>query len=156
MNRSHALVHVAAAAGYLVPSSDSAKANNAVSAASTVGSGVDRLECLGHGFAVFVGHEPHSGPDQVHNTGLDGGLGPGRFDRVTEPGEPVTAHDEHVTHAPVAELAQTPAQNLAPSVAWTQIPRTCFTPSVSTPTAMWAALLRTWWLSRTLTTRASR
>jgi hypothetical protein len=38
----------------------------------------------------------------------------------------------------LASSAHTPAQNLAPSVACTQIPSTCLTPSRSTPTAMWA------------------
>jgi len=52
--------------------------------------------------------------------------------------------------------AHTPAQNFAPSVAWTQIPSTCLTPSRSTPTAMCAERLRTWWPSRTFTTNASR
>lgn len=36
----------------------------------------------------------------------------------------------------LASSAQTPAQNLAPSWAWIQIPSTCLTPSKSTPTAM--------------------
>ena len=56
----------------------------------------------------------------------------------------------------LASSAHTPAQNLAPSVCCTQIPRTCLTPSMSTPTAIWAALLITCAPSRTFTTRASR
>jgi len=39
--------------------------------------------------------------------------------------------------------AHTWAQNLAPSLAWTQMPRTCLIPSMSTPTAICAALLVT-------------
>ena len=43
----------------------------------------------------------------------------------------------------LASLAHTWAQNLAPSLARTQIPRTCLIPSMSTPTAICAALLVT-------------
>ena len=49
-------------------------------------------------------------------------------------GQPVSIADRNGNSS-----AQTPAQNFAPSVACTQIPRTCFTPSRSTPTAMCAA-----------------
>lgn len=56
----------------------------------------------------------------------------------------------------LASSAQTPAQNLAPSVVCTQIPSTCLMPSKSTPTAMWAALFDTCAPSRILTTIASR
>ena len=43
----------------------------------------------------------------------------------------------------LASSAHTWAQNLAPSLAWTQMPRTCLIPSMSTPTAICAALLVT-------------
>jgi hypothetical protein len=56
----------------------------------------------------------------------------------------------------LASSAHTDAQNFAPSLAWTQMPRTCLTPSMSTPTAMCAARLDTCAPSRILTTRASR
>ena len=52
--------------------------------------------------------------------------------------------------------AQTPAQNFAPSLVWSQIPRTCLMPSISTPTAMCAALFVTCPPSRTFTTIASK
>ena len=39
----------------------------------------------------------------------------------------------------LASSAHAPAQNFAPSDVWTQMPRTCLTPSRSTPTATWAA-----------------
>ena len=56
----------------------------------------------------------------------------------------------------LASSAHTRAQKEAPSSACTQIPRTCLTPSMSTPTAMWAALLDTRPPSRILTRIASR
>ena len=56
----------------------------------------------------------------------------------------------------LASSAQTPAQNFAPSLACTQMPSTCLTPSMSTPTAMCADRLVTCAPSRILTTSASR
>src|SRR5438309_7565734 len=61
-------------------------------------------------------------------------------------GNPVRPSQQTISTSRTPRLrssAQTPAQNLAPSVGCTQIPSTCLTPSRSTPTAMWAALLRT-------------
>lgn len=56
----------------------------------------------------------------------------------------------------LASSAHTPAQNLAPSDACTQMPSTCLIPSMSTPTAMCADRFATCAPSRILTTRASR
>ena len=77
----------------------------------------------------------------------------------TASGKPVSPSQQTISTSRTPRLrssAHTPAQNFAPSVAWTQIPSTCLTPSRSTPTAMYAARLRTWCPSRTFTTRASR
>jgi hypothetical protein len=74
-------------------------------------------------------------------------------------GNPVSPSQQAINTSWTPRLrssANTPAQNFAPSAVCTQIPSTCLIPSTSTPTAMWAALLRTWWLSRTFTINASR
>jgi hypothetical protein len=103
-----------------------------------------------------------------HQARLDRRLFPSRLDRIRQPGEAVAFHpsrrsegriqdDQHVADTPgLARSAQTPAQNFAPPLAWIQISSTCLTPSMSTPTAMWADLLITCDPSRTLTTSASR
>jgi hypothetical protein len=74
-------------------------------------------------------------------------------------GNPVSPSQQTISTSRTPRLrssAHTPAQNFAPSAACTQMPSTCRTPSRSTPTARCAALLRTWWPSRTFTTSASR
>src|SRR5215217_2400373 len=74
-------------------------------------------------------------------------------------GKPVSAATQANNTSCIPRLrssANTPAQNLAPSDVCTQMPSTCLIPSQSTPTAMWAALLRTWLDSLTFTTRASK
>ena len=74
-------------------------------------------------------------------------------------GKPVRPSQQTISTSRMPRLASwahTDAQNFAPSVAWTQIPSTCLTPSVSTPTAMCAARLVTCAPSRTFTTSASR
>jgi hypothetical protein len=74
-------------------------------------------------------------------------------------GNPVSPSQQTISTSRMPRLrssAHTPAQNFAPSLACTQIPSTCLTPSRSTPTAMCAALLRTWCPSRTFTISASR
>jgi hypothetical protein len=76
------------------------------------GGGVDRPQRRGHGLAVVVGNEPHRRPDQMHHTGLNHGLRPGRLDRLREAGQPVAAGDQHLLHAPVAELSQHPGPKL--------------------------------------------
>src|SRR5690606_26075412 len=70
----------------------------------SVGRGVDRLECCGHGLAVAVGHEPQRVADQMHHTGLNGGLRPGGRDRLGEAGQPVAADDQHVADAAVGQI----------------------------------------------------
>src|SRR5215203_800892 len=62
-------------------------------------------------------------------------------------GNPVSPSQQAINTSWTPRLrssANTPAQNFAPSAVCTQIPSTCLIPSTSTPTAMWAALLRTW------------
>jgi hypothetical protein len=118
--------------------------------------GVDGFEGGGDLLAVLVGDEPHRCPDQVNGAGLDRGLRPGRLDRLGEPGEAVAADDQHVPDPAVAQLGADPGPELGPFGGLDPDPQHVFDPSRSTPTAMWAALLRTWWPSRTLTTRASR
>ena len=74
-------------------------------------------------------------------------------------GNPVSPSQQTIRTSWIPRLrssAHTPAQNFAPSLACTQIPRTCLIPSGSTPTAMCACRLRTWCPSRTFTTSASR
>src|SRR5215217_6815244 len=74
-------------------------------------------------------------------------------------GKPVSPSTQAINTSCIPRLrssANTPAQNLAPSDVCTQMPSTCLIPSQSTPTAMWAALLRTWLDSLTFTTRASK
>ena len=74
-------------------------------------------------------------------------------------GKPVSPSQQTISVSRTPRLrssAQTPAQNFAPSLAWTQIPRTCLTPSRSTPTAICAARFFTVCPSRTFTTSASR
>ena len=91
-------------------------------------------------------------------TRLDRGLRPGRLDRLGEPGQPVTAHDEHRPRRGCSGRAHRRPE-LGALGLLDQIPSTCLTPSMSTrstPTAMWAALLRTCPPSRTLTMIASR
>ena len=156
MNRSHASRQTRTVAGYFLPQVEPSKMSSSGRGGASVGGGVDRPQRGGDGLAVVVGDEPHRGPDQVHHTGLDHGVRPGRLDRLREPGQPVAAGDQHVWTPRLRSSASTPAQNFAPSLVCTQIPSTCLIPSQSTPTAMWAALLRTWWLSRTFTTNASR
>ena len=131
--------------------SDSEKSVRACQAASWLGAVQIGLESGRDLAAVPVRDEPHRGPDQVDHTGLDRGLGPGRLDRLGKTGEPVAfprALRSRAGGAPstistsltplLASSAQTCAQKEAPSSAWTQIPRTCLIPSMSTPTAMWA------------------
>lgn len=61
------------------------------------------------------------------------------LDRFGEPSKPVKADDQHVLEAAVGQFGRTRWPQTSPlSAAWTQIPSTCLTPSVSTPTAMWA------------------
>ena len=61
------------------------------------------------------------------------------LDRFGEPSKPVTTDDQHVLEAAVGQFGRTRWPQTSPlSAAWTQIPSTCLTPSVSTPTAMWA------------------
>lgn len=64
-------------------------------------------------------------------------------DRGARSGRP--SHDQHLPGLPrLASSAHTPAQNSGiPHGPGAQIPRTCLTPSMSTPTAIWAALLDT-------------
>ena len=57
---------------------------------------VDQPESRCHGLAVAVGYEPRGGPDQVDYACLDRRLGPGRLNRLGQPRQPVTAHDQHV------------------------------------------------------------
>src|SRR4051794_9222715 len=78
---------------------------------------------------------------------------------VTASGSPVSPSQTTIrTSSTPRALSSfiTRSQKFAPSVASTQMPRTSFLPSVSTPTARCAALLRTVPLSRTLQTTASR
>ena len=77
-----------------------------------VGCLVDRPQPRADGFAVLVRHEPCGGPDQVDHAGLDGGLRPGGFDGLGQAGQPVTAHDQHVTHAAVGQLGTDPGPEL--------------------------------------------
>lgn len=73
-------------------------------------------------------------------------------------GSPVSPSQQAISTSRTPRLrssASTPAQNFAPSVCCTQIPSTCLIPSVSTPTTMCAALLRTTLPSLTFTTSAS-
>ena len=61
-------------------------------------------------------------------------------------GSPVSPSQHTISTSLIPRLASsahTWAQNLAPSLAWTQMPRTCLIPSMSTPTAICAALLVT-------------
>ena len=139
MNLSQARWQVVTVWGYLTPMSDSEKSVRACRAASWLGAVQVGLESGRDLPAVPVGDEPHRGADQVDHAGLNRRLGPGRLDRLGKASEPVTAHDQHVLDAPVGQLgAHEPPFKEAPSPAWTQIPRTCLTPSMSTPTAMWA------------------
>ena len=103
MNRSQEFAQVVAAEGYFFPSSE---ASNSASAFRDllVGGGVDRLERLGDLLAVGVGHEPHRGPDQVDDAGLDHRVRPGRLDRLWQALEAVAADDQHVPHAPVGQV----------------------------------------------------
>ena len=48
---------------------------------------------------------------RVH-AGLDGGLRQGGFDGLGQAGQPVTAHDQHVTHAAVGQLGTDPGPEL--------------------------------------------
>ena len=66
---------------------------------------VDRPESRYHGLAVAVGHEPRGGPDQVDYACLDRRLGPGRLNRLRQPRQPVTAHDQHVLDTAVGQLS---------------------------------------------------
>jgi hypothetical protein len=50
----------------------------------------------------------------MHHARLDDGAGPGRLDRLREPGQPVTAGDQHVLDAAVAELSEHPGPKLRP------------------------------------------
>ena len=80
---------------------------------------VERLDAVGgvddlvqHRREGQEGHEPCGGPDQVDHAGLDGGLRPGGFDGLGQAGQPVTAHDQHVTHAAVGQLGTDPGPEL--------------------------------------------
>ena len=81
MNRTQALFQVATAAG----SGRTAFAPGEVRQGGLGGVDgrcrVDRPERRGDLLAVLVGHEAHRRPDQVHDTGLHGGMRPGRLDR---------------------------------------------------------------------------
>ena len=77
----------------------------------------------------------------------------------TASGKPVSPsqHTISTSCTPLlARSAHTWAQKEAPSPSWIQIPSTCLTPSMSTPTAMWAERFDTRWSARTLTRIASR
>src|SRR5262245_50774924 len=65
-------------------------------------------------------------------------------------------HDEHVSHPSVGELRAHRRPELGALGGLRPDPQHVLDASTSTPTAMWAALLRTWPPSRTLTTMASR
>jgi hypothetical protein len=52
------------------------------------------------------------GPDQMNRAGLHRGRWPGRLDGLREACQPVAADDEHVAHAPVAQLGADPGPEL--------------------------------------------
>ena len=68
--------------------------------------GVNASQARHNGFSVFPTAEAHRGSQQVDHTGLNERLGPCRLDRVREPLQAVTAHDQHVLEASVAYLGQ--------------------------------------------------
>ena len=153
MNLSQARSQVATVWGYLTPRSDSEKPVRACQAASWFGAVQIGLESGRDLPALPVGHEPHPGArNRVDHTGGDRRLGPRTACvRLGKAGKPVTfprALRSRAGGAPstistsltplLASSAHTCAQKEAPSSAWTQIPRTCLIPSMSTPTAIWA------------------
>jgi hypothetical protein len=93
----------------------------------------------------------------MYDTGLNQRLRPSGLDRVREATQAVTAHDQHVFEAPVADLGQ----HRQPD-SWrlrrrppNHTPSTCLRPSTSTPTTTYAGRLTTVPSVRTLTTMAS-
>ena len=112
MNRSQAASQVATAWGYFLPQIESRERVELGPGGLGVGGGVDRLERRGDRLAVAVAHEPHRGPDQVHHAGLHGRLGPGRLDRLGEPGQAVAAHDQHVADPAVGQVGADPGPEL--------------------------------------------
>ena len=112
MNRSQALVQAATVAGYFLPQVRVGERVQLAPGGLLGGRGVDRAQRGRDGLAVAVGHEPHRGPDQVHDTGLDDRLGPGRGDRLGEAGQPVAADDQHVLDAAVGQLGADPGPEL--------------------------------------------
>jgi hypothetical protein len=61
---------------------------------------------LGQLAAIAVGHEPRAVADQVHDAGLDPGLGEDGLDRRGEALEPVDAADQDVLEAALFELGR--------------------------------------------------